>query len=212
MHCLWPFSAPWGESEDGAPWFTEELWPCWRDQKSWKRKETLWADTELLDGWVDGWVDGSVRWIDSSEENGTKGKNHMTTMMWTVGQWEFGKSLMPKPCSGEFSCTPAVNSMINNFYFIITIKLCCQNSAGQLCVVLIDITLHYVLFYVSPIQKHMLWGLFLPFFFSFSVVMKERKQGGHMHRLRVREKLLLSMIGSHFLWFFFLFLSTASFW
>lgn len=52
---------------------------------------------------------------------------------------------------------------------------------------------------ISNTKTHAMRSLFTFFFFSFSVVMKERKQGGHMHRLRVREKLLLSMIGSHFL-------------
>lgn len=55
---------------------------------------------------------------------------------------------------------------------------------------------------ISNTKTHALRSLFtffFFFFFKFSVLMKERKQGGHMHRLRVREKLLLSMLGSHFL-------------
>lgn len=51
---------------------------------------------------------------------------------------------------------------------------------------------------ISNTKTHAIRSLFT-FFFKFSVLMKERKQGGHMHRLRVREKLLLFMIGSHFL-------------
>lgn len=55
-------------------------------------------------GCVDGWMDERKTVSaesHSSEESGTKRKNHVIMMKRTMGEKEhFGKSLMPKPCSG----------------------------------------------------------------------------------------------------------------
>lgn len=145
MHCLWPFSEPWGDGKDKMPCSTSELGHCWKEPKAWKRKQML-----ALWNWTLERMDGGIRVSedsDGSKESGTKRKSHIRKMKSNL--WR--SHAVQNFC--ELSCRPAVTLMVITFYFIFTFNLWCQDSAGQLCVVPIEMTLHYVPFHVFSRQK-----------------------------------------------------------
>lgn len=111
---------------------------------TWELLETLLREQSP---WVTFTSEGWKRTNGQMIVLNTVGLNRRATLLWWAGSVG-DKSLMPRLWTVVNRCpTPAV--MVVTF----TSKLRCQSSAGQLCVVPIDLTLHYVLLHASGKQN-----------------------------------------------------------